>query len=78
MFTKNGNILKINGDWLKPSSYPEPPEPPAPLLPDKTIRLKYVDGVTPTFSKGTAVQVSSSPNVWDLTCNDSCCVGTVS
>ena len=27
MFTKNGNILKINGDWLKPSSYPEPPEP---------------------------------------------------
>lgn len=20
MFTKNGNILKINGDWIKPSS----------------------------------------------------------
>ena len=68
MFTKNGNILKINGDWLKPSSSPVPP---APVLPDKTIRLKYADGVTPTFSKGTAVQVSSSPNVWDLTCNDS-------
>lgn len=68
MFTKNGNILKINGNWLNASSSPEPP---GPILPDKTIRLKYIDGVTPTFSKGTAVQVSSSPNVWDLTCNDS-------
>lgn len=27
MFTKNGNILKINGDWIKPSSSPEPPGP---------------------------------------------------
>lgn len=24
MFTKNGNILKINGDWLKPHIEPEP------------------------------------------------------
>lgn len=36
-------------------------------LPPYTIRLKFNDGVTPTFSSGTAVQVSSSPNVWDLT-----------
>lgn len=37
------------------------------VLPAYTIRLKFTDGVTPTFSKGTAVQVSASPNVWDLT-----------
>lgn len=36
-------------------------------LPYHTIRLLYQDGVTPTFNKGTATQVSSSPNVWDLT-----------
>lgn len=36
-------------------------------LPDYTIRLRYFDGVTPTFSSGTAVQVSQSPNIWDLT-----------
>ena len=27
MFTKNGNILKINGDWIKPSGSPVPPGP---------------------------------------------------
>ena len=37
------------------------------MLPSYTIRLLYQDGVTPTFAKGTATQVSSSPNVWDLT-----------
>lgn len=36
-------------------------------LPPYTIRLRYADGVTPTFSKGTGVQVSASPNIWDLT-----------
>lgn len=36
-------------------------------LPPYTIRLKYIDGVTPSFAKGTAVRVSWSPNVWDLT-----------
>ena len=44
-----------------------PPEPPTPTLPPYTIRMKFIDGVTPTFSKGTATQVTSSPNVWDLT-----------
>lgn len=38
-----------------------------PSLPPYTIRLKFTNGVTPTFSKGTGVQVSSSPNIWDLT-----------
>ena len=36
-------------------------------LPDYTIRLKYKDNVTPTFKKGVGVQVSQSPNIWDLT-----------
>ena len=40
-------------------------------LPSYTIRLLYKDGVTPTFNKGTATQVSSSPNVWDLTYENS-------
>lgn len=35
-----------------------------------TLRLRYTDGVTPTFTKGTAVHVSSSPNIWDLTSTD--------
>ena len=36
-------------------------------LPPYTIRLKFNGTGTPSFSKGTAVQVTSSPNVWDLT-----------
>ena len=39
-------------------------------LPANTIRLKYNNGVTPSFSKGTAIQVSQAPNVWDLTYNN--------
>lgn len=40
------------------------------VLPDNTIRLLYKDNVTPTFSNGTAVQVSQNPNIWDLTYNN--------
>jgi hypothetical protein len=36
-------------------------------LPPYTIRLKFKDGVTPIFEKGAGVQVSQTPNVWDLT-----------
>lgn len=60
---KIGNkVLKIGDRWLNsPDQY-------NPLgLPPFTIRLKFSEGVTPTFNKGTGVQVSSSPNVWDLT-----------
>jgi surface protein len=39
-------------------------------LPPYTIRLLYKDGVTPSFSKGTGIQVSQSPNIWDLTYNN--------
>lgn len=40
----------------------------APVLPSYTMRLKFTEGVTPTFTHGgSAVQVSASPNVWDFT-----------
>lgn len=45
-----------------------PVDPYNPLnLPAYTIRLKFQDGVVPSFNNGTATRVSSSPNVWDLT-----------
>lgn len=39
-------------------------------LPAYTMRVKFADGVTPSFSKGTGIQVTSSPNVWDVTYNN--------
>ena len=35
-------------------------------LPPSTLRLLFNDGYTPTFSRGTATQLSVSPNVWDF------------
>jgi surface protein len=53
--------VTVHAKWYKPDPY-------NPLnLPPYTIRLKYSNGVTPSFSNGTGVQVSQSPNVWDLT-----------
>ena len=39
-------------------------------LPPYTIRLKYKDGYEPTYTKGSAVQVSETPNIWDYTYNN--------
>jgi len=47
------------------------PVPPKPSLPPFTIRLKYKQGTTPTFSKGTGVLVDSTNNIWDLTYENS-------
>ncbi len=58
MIKYNGYVIGKGGYWLKAA---EPPLPPF------TIRLKFTEGVTPSFRRGTAVQVSSSPNIWDLT-----------
>jgi len=63
IYTFNNKIMTRNGKWMEQPSAP----PPGPSLPPYTIRLKFTEGVTPTFSYGTGVQVSSSPNVWDLT-----------
>lgn len=60
---RNGRMLtRLNGTrYFSYISFP---------LPAYTIRLLYTDGFTPTFHKGTGVQLSSSPNIWDLTHND--------
>lgn len=57
---RNGRMLtRLNGTrYFSSISYP---------LPAHTIRLLYTDGFTPIFYKGTGVQLSSSPNIWDLT-----------
>lgn len=70
MLKINNKVLKINSNWLNGVTSPEPPGP-EPSLPPYTLRLKFTEGVTPTFSKGTGVQVSSSPNIWDLTYENS-------
>lgn len=70
MIVHNGNILKINGNWLIAHEEPVPPEPDPynPLnLPPYTIRIKIRTGYTPHPTHGTATQVSSDPNIWDLT-----------
>lgn len=36
-------------------------------LPPYTMRIKLTAGKTPTFYRGSAVQVSSNPNIWDYT-----------
>lgn len=74
MLLKNSNkVLKYNGSLLNINEY----DPYNPLnLPPNTIRLKFKDGVIPTFENwaGTPIpgtQVSEEPNIWDLTYNDS-------
>lgn len=62
------DIISISGDWLAYNNKVLGWVNYNPLnLPPYTIRLRYADGVTPTFNYGTAVHVSSIPNVWDLT-----------
>lgn len=68
IYTFNNKVLTRNSKWLKES---EGPTPPTPSLPPYTIRLKFTEGIIPEFSTGTATQVSSSPNVWDLTYENS-------
>lgn len=59
---KFGNdILKVGTSWIDYRSQPGPPLPPY------TIRLRYTEGITPSVSKGVLTQVSSVPNIWDLT-----------
>lgn len=40
-------------------------------LPAYTLKLLFQDGITPRFSKGTARQISSSPNIYELTYENS-------
>lgn len=40
-------------------------------LPPFTLRVQYRPNVTPTVTKGSCTQVSTSPNVWDVTYENS-------
>ena len=68
MFTKNGNILKINGHWLKPSGSPGPG--PIPSLPPNTVRVRTNDGNVPNrdgeTSYETATLVTGTNDVYDV------------
>ena len=66
IYTFNSKIMTLNDKWMEQPSAPPGPAP-GPSLPSYTIRLKFTEDVTPSFGSGTAVQVSSSPNIWDLT-----------
>jgi surface protein len=63
MITINGNPITVNGNFINDVVI----DP----LPPFTIRLKFADNYIPTFSRGTGVQVSTSPNIWDLTYENS-------
>lgn len=68
MIIINNKVIKINNKWINIDIS----DPYNPLnLPPYTIRLKYSQGVTPTFSKGTGTLVDSENNVWDLTYENS-------
>lgn len=57
---------------IRPLVYLEEREdPPGPSLPPYTLRLKFRDGVTPSFSKGTGVLYDAELNIWDLTYENS-------
>lgn len=65
VMTYNNTVMSFGSTpkWMAVES-----DPYNPLgLPPYTMRLQYVEGVTPTFSKGSGVQVSASPNIWDWT-----------
>lgn len=66
---RNGKMLtRLNGTRYFGSVITPTPPPP---LGEYTIRLLYKPNVVPNFYKGTAVQLSSNPNVWDLTYENS-------
>ena len=69
--TVGGKYITVGGKAL---SYVSDYDPYNPLgLPSYTARVQFADGVTPAYRSGhevTLSQVSSSPNVWDVTYSD--------
>ena len=71
----DNKAIKYSNKWLSidGGTPPVPPvDPYNPLgLPPFTMRVKFTDGYTPTSDElNTWTQVSSSPNIWDLTKED--------
>ena len=66
-----GNTFTLTGDVTVGGSfsYVDPYNPLG--LPNRTMRLKFNDGVTPSISGATLTRVSTSPNVWDMYYNNS-------
>lgn len=63
-YTFNNKILVNNNKILKAPSV----DPYNPLgLPPYTIRVRYTQGITPSFSKGAGALVDAENNIWDLT-----------
>lgn len=66
MISYNGKVVTRSGNWIyKRGAY-------NPLnLPPFTLRVQYKPNVAPNVTKGSRTQVSTSPNVWDITYEDS-------
>lgn len=62
----NGNLLKRGANKFIYRNYT-----PGTVLPPYTLRLKFKDGITPTFSYGTGTLFDASNNIWDLTYENS-------
>lgn len=64
MLKFNNRTLTYNSRWLNGDEIPI-------NLPANTVRLRYIDGITPTayheFPGTTLTQISSIPNIWDIT-----------
>lgn len=64
MLKYNNRTLKYNSRWLNETMIPID-------LPPNTVRLRYADGFRPeaydTFPGTTVTQISSIPNIWDIT-----------
>lgn len=58
-------VVSHNSKWVGYSGEPGPG--PEPQLPPYTLRLKFKDGVTPSFRIGTGTLVDATNNIWDLT-----------
>ena len=57
-------VVSNNSKWVN-YTYVDPYNPLN--LPPFTIRVRFTNGFTPTFAKGTGVLVDSTNNIWDLT-----------
>ena len=64
MLKYNNRALTYNSRWLNEDEIPI-------NLPANTVRLRYADGIIPTayheFPGTTLTQISSIPNIWDIT-----------